>query len=48
MCGIVGLLLKKPALRPALGELMLGSTTRRVLAECRADVLVSVHTQAAP
>lgn len=34
--------------RHALGELMLGSTTRRVLAGCRADVLVSVHTAAAP
>ncbi|HMO47473.1 MAG TPA: universal stress protein [Rubrivivax sp.] len=34
--------------RHALGELMLGSTTRRVLAECRADVLVSVDSVAAP
>ena len=32
--------------RHALGELMLGSTTRRVLAECRADVLVSVDSAA--
>ncbi|HOM12263.1 MAG TPA: universal stress protein [Rubrivivax sp.] len=29
--------------RHALDELLLGSTTRRVLAECSADVLVSVH-----
>ncbi len=34
--------------RHALGELMLGSTTRRVLAGCRADVLVSVDSAAAP
>lgn len=34
--------------RHALGELMLGSTTRRVLDECRADVLVSVHRAPAP
>ena len=27
MCGIVGLLLKQPALRPRLGELMRGRTT---------------------
>ncbi|HEX6017514.1 MAG TPA: universal stress protein [Burkholderiaceae bacterium] len=34
--------------RHAIGELMLGSTTRMVLAECRADVLVSVRRAAEP
>ncbi len=34
--------------RHALEELMLGTTTSRVLAECSADVLVSTHTTLRP
>jgi nucleotide-binding universal stress UspA family protein len=34
--------------RHALEQLMLGSTTRKVLAECSADVLLSIHRTAKP
>jgi nucleotide-binding universal stress UspA family protein len=34
--------------RHALEELMLGSTTTKVVAECSADVLLSIHRTAKP